>query len=433
MNSKEKGNEGEAFVNEIVYESFMKYWCYPGPEDEKGNKKEICDLLIIFRDTAIIVSVKNYEFKDNYDRYFRRTINKAVKQIYGAERKLFLSNRDVFIQHPDKELERFPREVIQKIHRIIINLGEGVKFYPFQKETKDEKFITLFDKAAFQAIVKELDTLPDFIEYLTKREELFKDKEVLVLPGEEEDFSEETAVQFFEHAQANLNKEGKRSILLSGTEHDLLAHYLKNGRNFPEILNSEEYSGGVLQLDGSWADFLRNKQNLRRKEEDRISYFVDELVEREILNKPSNESEQLAKELLSFDRFHRRVVSKMFWDFYHAYHTAHREFFARRYACIDDVGVVFAYFTPDLSDEMINSLLGLALDSFCIYSRYESEKMILISTTTELQQFKIGMMKDIQPFSTEEEKQIMDDARKLGWFQNLTGSKRKEVEYPEEE
>ena len=91
MNQIEKGNAGEKFVNEIAFNSFMKYWCYPGTKDENGNKKEICDLLIIFGDYTIILSVKNYEFKENYARYFRRTIDKAVTQIYGAERKLFKS------------------------------------------------------------------------------------------------------------------------------------------------------------------------------------------------------------------------------------------------------------------------------------------------------------------------------------------------------
>lgn len=113
MDSTEKGNIGEEFVNEIAYSSFLDYWCYPSPEDEYGDKKEICDLLILFGDSLIIISVKNYEFKDFYSRYFRRTIDKAVKQIYGAERKLLNKERDIFIKHPKREIERFPKERLQ--------------------------------------------------------------------------------------------------------------------------------------------------------------------------------------------------------------------------------------------------------------------------------------------------------------------------------
>ena len=88
MDSNPKGVLGENFVNEIANNTFLEYWCYPSPKDEKGDKKEICDLLILFRDVLIIISVKNYDFKGNYDRYFNRTIEKALKQIQGAERKI---------------------------------------------------------------------------------------------------------------------------------------------------------------------------------------------------------------------------------------------------------------------------------------------------------------------------------------------------------
>ena len=40
IDSKLKGDEGENFVNEIAYKSFFKYWCYPGPKYENGDKKK---------------------------------------------------------------------------------------------------------------------------------------------------------------------------------------------------------------------------------------------------------------------------------------------------------------------------------------------------------------------------------------------------------
>lgn len=100
---KEKGDKGEEYVNEIAFKSLLGYWCYPNPKDEQGDKKEICDLLVLFKDICIIFSVKNYEFKGDYERYFRKTIEKAIKQISGAERKLFDFPRAVFIKHPSKK------------------------------------------------------------------------------------------------------------------------------------------------------------------------------------------------------------------------------------------------------------------------------------------------------------------------------------------
>ena len=395
MDSTEKGNIGEEFVNEIAYRSFLDYWCYPSPEDEYGDKKEICDLLILFGDSLIIISVKNYEFKDFYSRYFRRTIDKAVKQIYGAERKLLNSERDIFIKHPKREIERFPKEKVANIHRVIVNLGDGVRFYPFNKATKDDK--------------------------------------VTILPGDEDDFPLDTAKQFFEYAEQNFNPNEKQSILVSGTEHDILASYLMNERSFPEYIQSKEYNGMFVQLDGNWTDYNQRNQVKAKRDLDKNSYFLDELVKREVLTNHNENSVELATAILSFNRFNRRVISKNFLQFYDAYKDAKGNFLARRYADFDGVGIVFAFYPMEMPQEMVNTLLGIALDSFCVYSNYKSKTMILIATTNEFKQFKMGLMKDIVPFPKEQEEQIRKDVELLGWFTNHQEFNVTEKEYPDEE
>jgi len=431
MDSIEKGNIGEQFVNEIAFNTFIKYWCYPNPRDEDGDKKEICDLLIIFRGIAIIISVKNYEFKENYARYFRQTIDKAVKQIYGAERKLFNSN-DIYIKHPEKAKERFPKEVIVKVFRIIVNLGEGVKFYPFNRKTKNDKFISIVDKESFYTIINELDTLPDFIHYLEKREELFSDKSVTILPGEEYDFLGETSIQFFEHVNENFKPDKQQSIIISGTEHDLLAHYLEHNRSFSKQIDSKKYNGMLLQIDGDWENYLSLKEVQLKKQRDKNSYFIDELVKREILSDIKPNSEEIAKELLSFNRFNRRMISNNFMQFYDIYKENRGLNFARRYGDFDGTGIVFAFYTPEMENDMVNFLLELAIDSFCVYSGYQSNKMIMIATTREFRQFKMGIVRDIKPFDREKELQVMNDAKQLGWFTQIEGIRHQEKEYPDE-
>lgn len=430
MNPTEKGNIGEAFVNGLAFNSFIEHWCYPSPKDENGDRKEICDLLILFGENLIIISVKNYEFKDLYSRYFRKTIEKAIKQIYGAERKLLVGNNDVFIKHPNRETERFPKEQIKNVYRVIVNLGEGVRFYPFNKETQDEKFITLLDKDAFQTIVQELDTIPDLLEYLRKREELFADKTVTILPGDEDDFPPETAQQFIEYAQNQFNPNGKKSILISGTEQDILAHYLKNERSFPDYIKSKECNGMFVQLDGNWSDFIQRKEVKEKRELDRNSYFLDELVKREVLTNQSKNSIELATAIMSFNRFERRVISNNFLQFFDTYKDATGNFLARRYTDFDGVGIVFAFYPNEMPQEMVNTLLEIALDSFCVYSNYKSNSMILIATTNEFKQFKMGLMKDLVPFSKEQEQQIKKDVELLGWFSNHQEIKVTENEYP---
>jgi hypothetical protein len=59
--------------------------------------------------------------------------------------------------------------------------------------------------------------------------------------------------------------------------------------------------------------------------------------------------------------------------------------------------------------------------------------MILIATTNEFKQFKMGLMTDISPFSEEKELQIKKDVELLGWFTKHQEFKVTEKEYPDGE
>jgi len=131
MNNNDKGKEGENFVYQIATDSFFSYWCYPNPKDELGDKKEICDLIIHFRDTLILICVKNYDFKGDYSRYFRKSIEKDVRQHYGAENKILKSNYNIEIKNLNGRKHLLEKNIINIFYRIIIYLGEKVHFYPF--------------------------------------------------------------------------------------------------------------------------------------------------------------------------------------------------------------------------------------------------------------------------------------------------------------
>lgn len=425
----DKGQIGEDFVNNLAYKSFLKYWCYPGPKYENGDKKEICDLLIIFNSILIVVSVKNYEFKGNHFRYFNNTIEKAVKQIHGACRTLFSAN-EVHIKHPDKEIEIFAREQITKVFRIVINLGEGVKFYPFNQTTKNDDYVTLFDKNSFESIIEELDTIPDFIDYLEKREKLFKGKTTIIMPCDEFDFPVETQKEFF-NIRENINE---NYILISGTEKDLLSHFFKNTRNFPQSLN-EDVNGIFLIIDGDWNSFAATKKVKNKNKADRVSYFIDQFVHNEILkdellNNLTPMRLGLAKELLSFDRLTRRSISQSYFDFYDQYKNVNSLNFGRRFGDFNGVGVVFTFYTDDMDFEMINILNNLAVESFNLHTNYESNSLILISTNSR-HRFIFYYIDKVEKYSKEHEKLIRKDVKTLGWFTKHTTINGTEHEFPE--
>jgi hypothetical protein len=425
----DRGKLGEEFVNELAYNSFLKFWCYPSPRFENGDKKEICDLLILFNSILIVVSVKNYAFKGNHFRYFNNTIAKAVKQIHGACRVLFGSS-EVQIKHPDKPIEIFPRDQITKVFRVVINLGDGVKFYPFNQATKNDDYVTLFDKDSFQAIIGELDTIPDFIDYLEKREKLFKGRTTIILPGDEFDFTVETQQEFFKVGETL----GDKHILISGTEKDLLSHFFKNRRNFPDVLNGDSH-GYYLQIDGDWEKFAANQKVQNKNQADQVSYFIDEFVKNELLKDDLLKNltpmrEGLAKALLSFDRLTRRTISKNYFEFYYLYKDSTGLTFGRRFADFDGVGVLFTFYTDGMDFKLINDLNNLAIESSNLYTDYKSKSMILISSNHK-HRFLFAYIDKLEKYPASLEEDIRKDVRLLGWFTQHTNIHTTESEFPE--
>lgn len=424
-----KGTIGEKFVNELAYNSFLKFWCYPGPKYENGDKKEICDLLIIFDDTAIIFSVKNYEFKGNYPRYFKKTIKKALNQIHGAYRILF-DTAKVIIKHPDKDSEQFPREQINKIFRIIVNLGEGAKFYPFNGITKNNNYVTFFDKASFETIISELDTIADFTEYLEKREKSFKDKNTIILPGIGFDFNDDTKKQLFKMEVDPCNP----TILISGSEKDLLSIYFAGGHNFPKSLDRNEELTNLV-IDGAWEKFAGTQRKKNKYNADKVSYFIDNLVRDEILKNnmlkilPSTELD-LAKSLLSFNRLKRRSITSSYYSFYNKFKGYKGSKLPSHFIDIDRVGILFTYCADHMDLITQQAQNEYAIRSCYLRAKFNLKSMILISTNSR-NEIKLVQIDKLEIFSSDQEKKLMKSIEAHRPHTKQTLIHKLENEFPE--
>lgn len=425
-----KGIQGEEFVNELAYSSYLKFWCYPEPKDEFGDKKEIADLLILFKEVAIIVSVKNYEFKGQYERYFRRTISKAVSQIYGAERKLFGSKGEVFIKHPQKEVEKFVPNQYDRILRLIVNLGDDVQFYPTGLLTNGGKYVHVLDKTSFEAIVNELDTIPDLVDYFLSKESIFNGKDVVILPGEEHVFDEETGEQYFKFLKESFSQGDKKSIIISGREQDLLAKYLEGDRKFGEYFG-EDYTNMLLDIDGAWDNYLQREEVVLKKSHDKISYFIDELVEKEVLVNNSEFNVSLARELLSLNRFERRIIGQGFFEVFKQYAGNDGWHMGRRHGKVGEILISFIVYGKSMKDEAVNTFLELALKGYSLFEGFKTAKSVLIAVNSDMSQFKLGYVVDIVPFDAEYEVLLRQDLKKMKWFQNPTMTPYSFQEYPE--
>ena len=428
MNNQKKGTKGESFVYDLATSSFLSYWCYANPKDELGNKKEICDLLIHFNGILILVCVKNYEFKGIYSRYFRKAIEKDVRQLYGAEKKILTSKYEVEIRAKEGRHHTLRKKELVKVHRVIVHLGEKVHFYPFNRSTKTENFVHVFDKNSFVNLTTFLDTIKDFEEYLDKRERAFGNKEVLILPSEEDEFDFNTHKQFIEMQTPTEWK--KKSILISGTESDILAHYIENDRAFSDHITSDKYDGMLFQIDGTWDEFFKKQKVQKKLEDDKISYFIDEFVKREVLPNPDEQNIKFAKEILSFNRFDRRILSKHLFSFIEDYNNTRGSYLARRYGEIDGTAIIFVFYTIDMTQEQVNFLLPVVIDTYAVYTNYKHKKIILIAATNNCQQFKFGY-DEIEPFSKEDEELTWKNIKTLKWFTNINEMEFSEFEYPD--
>lgn len=414
IDSQPIGEEGEKFVNELACNTFFKHYCYPGVKYENKDKKEICDLLVIFDDLVIIFSVKNYEFKGKHFRYFNNTLEKARKQISGAYKTLF-KTEVLEIKHPDKENEIFPKENIKRVYRVIVNLGEGVKFYPFNQLTVDKSFVHVFDKDTFQNLMIELDTIKDFTEYLDKRENIFVNTQTILLPGEENDFPVEAQEEFFK----TLTEEDftiKKNII-SGTEKDLLAHYLELGNKFFSVFENNETSYNYLIIDNKWKEYEVSSKFKIKTEENEYSYFVDKFVENELFSgEKKKDREEIATRLLSFNRLERRGIGLSFFDFIEKNNLSIPRTFNKRYMILKDTCILFVGHSLDVDIDMFQNLSEIALYSFLIKEEYKYERIILIGIDSNFS-FKFSIV-DNKKLPKQYEESILKYAELLGWKRN---------------
>lgn len=387
-----KGKIGEEIVNRLAYASYLKYWCYPNPIDLNGDKKEICDLLILFFDTAIIISVKNYNLNGNYNRFKTKVIGKSSRQLFGAERKLFYSNNDVKIAHPEKGEEVFNPNQYSNIYRITVSVGEEFENYEFIDSIEGKGIVNIFNEETFEVITNELDTIKDLVEYLKHRELLLFDN---------------------------------MDITPDCSEKDLLASYLMNKREFPvEIV--KDFNLGTHSIKNKWQEYLNNRSVILKKLADEKSYFIDRLVENDVLKMPGGEL--LAKELMTLDRFERRRIAKNLYEIVEKYEDKD-DFVARRFTEYNNVGFLFIYYPIEKTQAEIDFLLKKAMELYSYF--HNSKKIVLLAASKGLKQWKFSLFlaNEVTP---EIEKYMRKIANIFGWFKDEKKIINNEAEYPDE-
>jgi hypothetical protein len=387
-----KGEEAEELVNSLSNGAYLKYWCYPNPIDVEGDKKEICDLLILFFDTAIIISVKNYDLKSNYERYKKKVIEKSSKQLFGAERKLFKSDRPIKISHPEKGEEIFNPDDYKNVFRITISAGEDFDDYEFIDNREDKGSVGIFNRETFEIIIQELDTIKDLTEYLKSREDLFL---------------------------KNIKKK------CNCTEKDLLAHYLMNVRTFSQKL-SDDFENETKLLVDNWEKYTQNKSVIFKKLVDEKSYFIDDLIKKDVLKLANGEL--LAKELMTMSRFERRIISTHLFEIVTKYQH-NDDFLARRYTEYNGIGFLFIYYPIEKTQQEIDLVLDLAPELYA--NQHNIKRIVVLGASKNMKQWKFRLFEAAEQ-DAEGKKKLDKIAKDAGWFKNEKRIEREIKEYPDE-
>lgn len=232
--------ESEKFVNSICERAFLNLWTHPNPIGKKG--KELCDCLIVCGKHIVIISVKDIKYKDTGDeagwkRWIKAAIDKSASQIWGAER--WLNSSVEFTRHDGRQVE-LPIKKNRIVHRISVSLGAQRKI-PTQSGDLGNGIVHVCDEFSLGAIFGLLDTITDFVSFLTEVEDLTK--------------------------RANI-------IFNGGGIEDLLAIYLLNNYSFPY-----EEADLLIIDDTIFKGFINSDAYKAMQKSFKNSYFWDKLIE----------------------------------------------------------------------------------------------------------------------------------------------------------
>ena len=327
----------EKYLKRLCDHTFLSLWSYSGVcRDQGGGKtgygKEVCDLLVVFEEHIIIFSDKDCEFPNtgnlevDWSRWFRRAVLKSAKQIWGAERwirshpdRLFLDracSQPFPINVPDPSSARFHRLVVAHgvSERCRAELGgsgslmivpdivgdahcasfeEGGCPFAIGQLAPDKGYVHVLDDTSLEVVLRTLDTITDFVSYLSKKERFVCGGKLVHGAGEE----------------------------------DLLAFYLKN-------LNEHDEHDFVVPPDidwmaigeGLWEDFIASPERQAQLAASQVSYSWDALIEtfsKHILENTQyyathpgvDTSERNIRFLAREPRLRRRLLARSLVDF----------------------------------------------------------------------------------------------------------------------
>ena len=275
----------EQHLAHLCERAFLRLWSYPNLYRDHGGGKELCDVLIVFDRDIVVFSDKSCAYPDTGDdvkdwaRWFRRSIRDSARQVYGAERWIRSHPDRVFLdagcKHP-LPID-LPRSEEMRVHRVVVARGAGARCSAFfggdtgslmvrsdllgdahvnpqagqygifrvGQVDPGKGYVHVLDDENLDILLSELDTVADFVAYLTRREDLVCSDKVVSATGEE----------------------------------DLLAYYLTHTNTDGEHDFVLPPTVDVVEFDHLYQGMREDDQYVAKKSADKMSYVVDQMIE----------------------------------------------------------------------------------------------------------------------------------------------------------
>lgn len=290
------GKSAEDLVERICHRAFFRDFVVRDPKykNPSGKELEAADVLVLFGSEAVTIQVKtrpharkHSETEEVYHRRLVKRIAAGAKQVPALTRA-FRTGGLAEVTTARGLVVPVDPEKIENVRGIVVldlpaerGLQEDDKTVLYAGVSESSGVLVhAFLSDEFDAMLEELDTLPDFLSYLAFRERMYGAGKLSVFTG-------------------NL---------------DLLAFY-KIHHDLRDAADKDDI-GAIAIAEGMWEHYLAayEEPRLRRRELDEPSYVVDAAIE--FLNSAFTGHEEeyggqwllMARELASFTRVQRRLI-----------------------------------------------------------------------------------------------------------------------------
>ena len=287
--------ETERYLARVAEKSFLNLWSYPSPfrdqqQSGRGDGKELCDLLVVCGRYIVIFSEKTITWPSGnvtlaWCRWAKRAVRDAAKQAKGAERWITAFSDRIFL---DRRCEtpfpiNLPSAEERTIHRVVVARGAAeacrehlpgssgslivnprikgehhwsgtaAAIEPFCVGDVDPagSFVHVVNEASLEVMMRELDTIRDFTDYLEKKALFVRSGRLSRADGEE---------NMIAYYAIRINERG---------EHDFVPHG-----------QPPDNSDAPIEIDGThYKRMARDPRYLAKRQADEISYLWDRLIE----------------------------------------------------------------------------------------------------------------------------------------------------------